>query len=346
MSEVAVQDLHVFVHSGVTDAAAMAADVADETYTQRGSTEHFVVFYAQSLGADGPTLADAVLATCEADYNRLQGWFGSIAIGGLPFQVYIKPGRNGASHANCAATALLCDSFNGTDADLERTLVVAEADEVFMGNQGKGWDCGASNGEALSRILAAEIYPAQLTPPGLGITFATATRWLDSERSDWVNNTEPTDRNFVSIGCGTLFINWLRFQLGYGLDQIVQAGGSTLAQNFQTVTGEADGWTGFKELLDWYFVAGTPSGLTDDNPFPLEDLAMLGDGAGARVASAHQTSMHQLDAFEVDANGALTVRWVTDEGAWSGPAALTGNGFAPPGAAVAAAHQTSMHQLD
>ncbi|MDQ6948865.1 MAG: hypothetical protein M3256_22050, partial [Actinomycetota bacterium] len=38
--------------------------------------------------------------------------------------------------------------------------------------------------------------------------------------------------------------------------------------------------------------------------------------------------------------------WVTDEGAWSGPAALTGNGFAPPGAAVAAAHQTSMHQLD
>jgi hypothetical protein len=40
-------------------------------------------------------------------------------------------------------------------------LVVAEADEVFMNGFGHGWDCGASNGEALSRILAAEIYPQE-----------------------------------------------------------------------------------------------------------------------------------------------------------------------------------------
>jgi hypothetical protein len=257
-----------FLHSAAAD--HVAAAVAAATFTQRGTTANFVVSFAGSLGASGPVLADAVLATCEADFNRLQGWFGNIAIADLPFQVFIQPGRNGASHATCAATALSCDAFDGTDADLVRSLVVAEADEVFMANQAAGWDCGGSNGEALSRVLAAEIYPNELMPPGLGVTFASAEFWLESDRPDFVNNTDPTDRNFVSIGCGALFINFLRFQLGYGLDQIVQAAGATLGETYQTLTGQTDGFEQLSSLLATQYPPGQgPYGLSNDNPFPI-----------------------------------------------------------------------------
>src|ERR1035437_8507363 len=214
-------------------------------------------------------LADAVLATCEADYNRLLGWFGNISIGSLPFNIYIQPGANGASHYGCAGTALYCDAFDGTDKDLIRSLVVAEADEVFMANQAAGWDCGGSNGEALSRILAAEIYPNELTPPGQGITFASAPSWLKSNRPDWIDSTEGSDRNFESIGCGTLFINWLRFQLGYSLNQIVQAGGATLGATYQKLTGRQDGYARFSNLIAEHYPPGSTGGLTNDNPFPL-----------------------------------------------------------------------------
>src|SRR5262249_29600178 len=104
----------VFVHGAmsVAEAAeAVPADVGDVTYVERGRTTHFVVNYAQGLSG-GPALADAVLATCEQDYNTLQAWFGNINIGNLPFNVYIRPGSNGASHSGCSATGLFCDAFN------------------------------------------------------------------------------------------------------------------------------------------------------------------------------------------------------------------------------------------
>jgi hypothetical protein len=263
------QKPRVFAHS-TAGAQVAAAAVTDESYTQQGATTNFVVFYAASLGDNGPALADAVLATCESDYARLQTWFGNIAIANLPFNVFIKPGSGGASHATCADTSMFCDAFTGTDADLVRSLVVAEADEVFMDNQGAGWNCGFNNGEALSRVLAAEIYPAELTPPGTGVTFASAENYLEGNRDNFVDQNDPTDQNFESIGCGTLFINWLRFQLGFGLDQIVQNGGPTLAATYQNLTGQTDGFQRFSDLLAANFPPGAgPYGLTNDNPFPL-----------------------------------------------------------------------------
>jgi hypothetical protein len=259
----------VFAHSAA-GAQVAAAAVADETYVQRGTTDNFVVSYAESLGDNGPTLADAVLATCERDLAQLQAWFGNIAIANLPFNVFIKPGSGGASHATCADTSMFCDAFTGTDADLVRSLVVAEADEVFMDNQGAGWNCGFNNGEALSRVLAAEIYPAELTPPGTGVTFASGEAYLESNRDDFVDQNDETDQNFESIGCGTLFINWLRFQLGFSLGQIVQGGGATLADTYQNLTGRTDGFQVFSDLLAANFPPGSgPYGLTNDNPFPL-----------------------------------------------------------------------------
>src|SRR5271169_4335874 len=43
-------------------------------------------------------------------------------------------------------------------------------------------------------------------------------------RSPGVTTTEQTDRDYVSIGCATLFLNYLHYQLGFSLDAIVGAG--------------------------------------------------------------------------------------------------------------------------
>jgi hypothetical protein len=262
----------VFAARAAPVADMVAAVAAAGPETQGGKTQHFEVFFANSLGANGPALADAVLARCEQDYAALQGFFGGITPGGLPFQVHIQPGTNGASHASCTATGLFCDAFTGTDRELVNSLVVAEADEVFMANQGKGWDCGGSNGEGLSRILADELHPNELSPPGTGVTFASAASWLDSDRPNWVDATEPTDQNFVSIGCATLFINYLRHQLGFSLPAIVQAGGATLAETYQRLTGRTDAFQPFADLLQRHFPVGSRSGLANDNPFPLASL--------------------------------------------------------------------------
>jgi len=253
------ETLRVFGKSGAGAPAVMAPALGP--YTKRGSTANFTVFFDNSLGTNGQNLADAVLANCEQDFSQLQAWFGGTAAG--PFNVFIDPGNNGGSHATCAATDLHCDAFSGTDGALVNLVNVAEADEVFMANQNVGWDCRASNGEGLSRVLARERYPAKLNG------FATGASWLDSDRPDWVTNTEPTDVSGVSTGCATLFINYLRQQLGFNLFMIVQAGGATLAQTHINLTGSTDAFVPFAALLQQTFPPGVPSGLTNDNPFPV-----------------------------------------------------------------------------
>ncbi len=146
-----------------------------------------------------------------------------------------------------------CAAFDGTNQDLVRMLVVAEADEVFMDAQGVGWNCGYSNGEALSRILATELYPAQLDG------FASASAWLNSPRQDFVNQNDPTDQTYESIGCAALFVNYLHNQTGfaYPLDQIVQKGGPTLTQTYQNLTGNNDDpFPAFAALLNTKFAIG------------------------------------------------------------------------------------------
>ncbi len=190
-------------------------------------------------------------------------------LGGLRFVVNIQPGSNGASHSTCADTTLNCDAFGGTDQNLERMLVVAEADEVFMDTQNNGWDCGASNGEGLSRLISAELYP------GSQSGFETGPSWLASNRPNFVDNTDGTDRNFVSIGCATLFLNYLHYQLGHPWLNIIGAGGNPLAKAYTRTTGiQGGGFLPFSTLLQQFFPAGRPVTLGTDNPFPLSPFAL------------------------------------------------------------------------
>ena len=233
-------------------------------------TPHFMVSIDPGLGQAGTKIADALLKTCEQDYTTLQGYFGGITPAGLPFHLIITAGSDGASHATCKATTLSIGANSGP-VQFMRSLVIAEEDEVFEANFGHGWNCGYSNGEGLSRVLANDMVPG-VEPQD----FVSPPVWLDQPsditgvlREDWINKTEHTDTNYFSIGCSVLFLNWLRFQLNFSWTQIIAAGAPTLAGTYKNLTGKNDGYATFKALIDQKFPPGKPSKLTKDNPFPL-----------------------------------------------------------------------------
>jgi hypothetical protein len=233
-------------------------------YTFRSKTQNFEVYYDSRLGNLGVTLADGLLESCETDYNTIAGYFG-IEPGDLPFRIHIDPGGFRAYHKYCATTDVHCCVTQTTTVNGVCMLVVAEVVEVFSDAQAGGWDCGNSNGEGLSRVLAADIYPEELNG------YASADRWLNSDRQDFVNNTYDSDEEPVPIGCATLFLNWLRHDLGYTWKEIVGAGAPTLGETYAQLKNRtedgSDGWKHFRERVDGIFPPGTEAQLSNDNPF-------------------------------------------------------------------------------
>jgi hypothetical protein len=275
-----VGTLRIFAKPGMEEAlirqardrAAAAPMGFDFPATFRGSTAHFNVYYDDTtLGATGAAIADGVIATCENDYSVISAYFGGLTPNNIPFNIVIAAldpsgqGGAGAYHYGCGGIDVYCDAKTvpALDIDYTRFLVVAEIVEVFSDTQGIGWDCGASNGEGLSRVLATDLYPAELDG------YTSAAVWLDGGRPDFVNNNDPTDRNYTSIGCSVLFLNYLRYQLDFTWQEIVAAGGATLEASYQGLTQQPDGWTPFANLLSAFFPPGQPSGLATDEPFPL-----------------------------------------------------------------------------
>lgn len=228
----------------------------------QGRTQHFAVYADPALGGDGKQDAQGMLAACEADYARVSGYFGGLAAG--PFNVILFSNPGGAYHTTCAATDLFCDAkTNPAAGDYSEFLNIAEFVEVFEAVQGRGWDCGKSNGEGLSRVLATDGYPNELDG------FSTASSWLDSRRDNFIDHNFNSDTNDPANGCSVLFLNWLRFQLNYSWQQIAGAAATTLAQTYSRLTGKNDGSQQFENLINAHFPKGTPSGLVTDNPFPL-----------------------------------------------------------------------------
>src|SRR5258706_5647867 len=272
MSDSFPRPSHKLIHAKSALTAAGGCNVQGPYFGIANYDTYFRALYDQSL-VNGPALAQAVIDGCRDFFPGLRGYFGFT--GPLPsyffFEIFITPGSNGACHYN-AGLDIYCDAFYGNDGDLICYLAATEASETMMNLQHAGWDPGGSNGEALSRILGSRFYPGK----GETYGFQSAASWLDSNladptkaRPDWVSNTEGTDGNFVSFGCGVLFINYMRFQLGIDLADITLAGGSTLAQTYKNLTGEDDPFPFFALNMEIAFPSGTPSGLANDNPFPL-----------------------------------------------------------------------------
>src|SRR6202166_4097196 len=190
---------------------------------------------AQDLVNDGDRVAnanDAIFGTT--------GGSVSVIIFALDGQT---DGTGGADHGGCdyttGAAIEVCASF-GNSARVS-ALFEAELSECSMGgNLG-----GVSRGEALSRWCAVVVGNNALAD------FATAPAWAKKGMPDFVDNTDGTDQNEVSTGCGMAFLSWLQ-KLGFSLNKIapsmVKLGtAGTLAQLYATLTSspQSDAWLKF-----------------------------------------------------------------------------------------------------
>jgi Tachylectin len=315
--------IRVMIHTGALASrpeAVPAIPAAPGSFTLRGQSDRFLVYFHDALGPNGAALADALLANCDADFASLQYSFDNYDATEPRFHVFIQPGATGAFHYG-SSSGIYVDAFNGADQKLIGHMVVAEAGEIFMGLQRLGWDPRGSNGEALSRVLAEELYPGT-ADRGAQVSFYTAETWLNSDRSrHYYDATEPSDRNTISIGIGVLFINWLQYQLNYGLRTIIAAGAPTLAQTYTRLTGRTDGFEQFSALLEQYYPAWTPARVANDNPFPLHALPQ-----GFLESKVLQSAeFYQLGTTD-DLVWQRHVRWEPSESSWLGPR-IVGRGW-------------------
>jgi hypothetical protein len=223
------------------------------------------VYYDTGLQPQGVDLARQVLISSASIYAECQGYF---SVQGRPVSVIIAAvnsvtdGSGGAYHKGCdfiSGADLYCDVAFG-NLPLTCALIVAELTECFMGLQNKGWDCGGSNGEALSRFLAQDYSGG---PDGPLAEYATAQQWEAAGRPDWIDATAPTDQDPVSIGCGIVYLYWMKSK-GITPAQITQAGcpDGTLQSNYSALTGQANAWTEFSTAL-----AKLPGPIASDNPW-------------------------------------------------------------------------------
>lgn len=245
--------------------AAAAPMGFDYPATKVGTVGNVTLYYDSSLGAPGLSLAEQMMNFIIQQYVDMETFFG---INGSAVSVIVAPlsgkndGSGGAYHYGCdfnsGGTIYVDATFANTTASpfmLELSLYIAELSECFMGAQGKGWGCGYSNGEALSRMCA------ELTPPGVIPSWGiTAPTWVQNNYPNWVDTTEQTDRDYTSIGCGMVYLYWMHSK-GYTIPQITQAGGATLADNYKALTGKT---TAYNDLV----AAAKAVNITTDNPFP------------------------------------------------------------------------------
>jgi hypothetical protein len=257
---------------------ASSATGFDFPSTLVGSSGKSTVYYATTLGAAGRTVATNLLPLVDAAYRQLEAYF---AIAGQNVSVIVAPlsdtganvGDGGAYHYGCDFTSggviyLDCTSnLRENAAGVALALYVAELSECFMGAQNKGWGCGSSNGEGLSRVCAT-----LLTPNGSVPSWATtAPTWVSANYPDWVTKTDPTDGNYVSAGCAVVYLYWMMSK-GYSIQQLIRAGGATLADNYQTLTGKTTAYADLKAAVQAVKVS-------TDNPFALWHTIRHSDGS-------------------------------------------------------------------
>jgi hypothetical protein len=270
-------------HASLRKKLAVGAPVAFDFPTQLVGTTpdgNVTLFYDPSLGQPGAELAREILTTVAKTYAECQTFFN---IPGQPIKVIIAAvnsatdGSGGAYHYGCnfsSGADLYCDAAFGKPT-LTSGLIVAELTECFMGLQNKGWDCGGSNGEALSRFLAQQTSGG---PDGALAEFATGSLWYRAGQPDWIDATDPTDQDMVSTGCGVVYLYWMQSR-GFTPAQITQAGCSdgTLRSNYAALTGRAGAWADFEAAL-----AGLSGAIAQDNPWQHPPSVAQGNAAQSR----------------------------------------------------------------
>jgi hypothetical protein len=221
------------------------------------------VYVDQALGEPGMQNAQSLLSSADGVVAQNNAFF---EITGGPVDVVIyaiggaTDGTGGADHNGCDFTtgnAIEVDASFGSPNRIIG-LFEAELSECAM----NGNLCGFSTGEALSRWCAMVVSSNALSD------FATAPEWAQAGMPDWVDQTEQSDQDALSTGCGMAFISWLLSQ-GYHLNQIAPAmvglgDSGTLAALYAQLTHDVatNAWSSFQAA-----VAALPGGVTTDDPF-------------------------------------------------------------------------------
>lgn len=228
------------------------------TVREAAATTHFH-FVSDGTPAGAQAVA-TMRVVAEQDYAAAKAIFNLGDVPGLPFVVTVDPSAGGAWHQTCADTGI---HLIPEDAP---SLLVAETTECFMALS-RTWDCGQTNGEGLSRALAMAIRPfAVLT----GLDGDVAGWWSSGPR-DYVNDNSAADQDQMSNACGTLFVFYLRSQLGFGWVEIVAAGGPTLGDTYHKLTGKPgkQGFADFVSALRPLAKNGNLAIPASGNPFPV-----------------------------------------------------------------------------
>lgn len=228
-----------------------------------GSSGGVTVYIDPSLGAPARQNGNDLLTAAGQVVQQNNAIFG---ISGGPVNVILfalnglTDGTGGADHDGCdfrTGSNIEVDVAFGSPGRVA-ALFEAELSECAM----NGTLCGLSTGEALSRWCAAVVGSNALAD------FATAPIWYSDGMPDWVNQTEQTDQDADSTGCGMAFISWLlsQGQSFGGIAQAMVALGSsgTLAGLYAQLTGNDanTAWTAFSDA-----VRAVAGGVTSDDPF-------------------------------------------------------------------------------
>jgi hypothetical protein len=220
------------------------------------------VFVDPSLGPQGAQNASDLVNDADRVVQANDALFGTT---GGPVSVIVfalggaTDGTGGADHMSCdyvnGAAIEVCASFG--QSDRVSGLFEAELSECSMG----GNVCGENTGEALSRWCASVISGNALSD------FVTAPTWAQDGMPNYVDQTDPTDQNPDSTGCGMAFLSWLMSQ-GYSLSAIAQEMVSlkdvgTLAQLYANLTSDSasNAWPNFQAA------ASALQQITTDDPF-------------------------------------------------------------------------------
>ncbi len=308
--------------------------------TNGGTTSHYRFSYDDSLAVSPsnpsgpePARTNAVIAACEGDFALMSGWFGGLNLSNISVQVTTQSGGahwSGSTSSSTVEIKAEGQSFSASP-DFIRYLLVSEVTEIMMMGQNIGWFQGhdeGSKGEGLSRFLGAQFLDANgLLDPGIRADFAVADGWLNSVRSDFVNN-DPDDASPDPVtGCTTLFIYWLHSQLGYGITAIVGAGAATLAGVYRNLSGDStDPFPYFRKVLDDAFPSTTNShvlGANPDDPFPIATATFALANFGTQ--QGWQVDRHPRFLADTTGDGRADIIGFGDAGVWRAVARSNGS---------------------
>jgi hypothetical protein len=99
--------------------------------------------------------------------------------------------------------------------------------------------------------------------------------WLNSARPNAVDTNIPDNTADAVTGCTTLFLFYLRDQLGISVRDIVAAGGATLADVYQNLRHHGGGWTEFIYLVNRHYPSGAVYNPVGESVFPVSEVGSI-----------------------------------------------------------------------